>query len=73
MGILQTAKAHEGIVTPEDVAVRTKCDLERAKMFLHRLVERGHTELRATHEGESVYVFPAFLAKTRREDLEPLT
>ena len=72
-GILKTAKAHNGIVTPADVSIGTGCGLDQAKLFLDRLVERGHAELRATRKGDLVYVFPSLLRRNMPEDLEPLT
>ena len=72
-GILKTAKAHNGIVTPADVSIGTECGLDQAKLFLDRLVEGGHAELRATRNGDLVYVFPSLLGRNLPDDLEPLT
>ena len=70
--ILKVAQARRGIVTPADVSIATTCNLETAKLMLDRLVQQGHAELRATRNGDLVYVVPSLLNKTLPEDLEPL-
>lgn len=58
--ILETAKAHQGVITPAHVALGGLYNLETCQKELERMAARGFCELRVTTEGSVQFRFPAF-------------
>lgn len=58
--ILKTARRHNGVVTPGEVALEGDYDITEARKALEKLVAAGHAEMRIRSSGVVVYIFPEF-------------
>ncbi|MBT3273913.1 MAG: TM2 domain-containing protein [Spirochaetales bacterium] len=68
--ILRTAKKHDGIATPAEVALEGNISLDDAKKHLEQLVSRGYADMRVTKSGSIVYLFSDFITDDVETQLE---
>lgn len=60
---LRLAGTYKGIVGMPDLLMREACDRDEGERCFRRLMARGDCLFLCEYEGESVYVFPAHLAR----------
>ncbi|MDR1748061.1 MAG: TM2 domain-containing protein [Spirochaetaceae bacterium] len=58
--ILQTAGKHNGLITPEQVALEGKIPIAEAKKGLDKLLSGGSADIRVRKNGSVVYVINGF-------------
>ena len=64
--ILKLAAAHDGKVTPAEVALACGVSLDAASAALDGLVARGHADLHVTSDGEAVHVLKGIVTRAEK-------